>query len=242
MTNIMAATFMMLLVFYWMAKDLLKHRVLRRSKWFSIIGFPYSRADAVVTPVLVILIAVFAWQTLTSTSDQGVLHLQNIVLLLSVIAFSQTVRAYSVSTGRFKNIVPSYFNVAHVGILNAVGIVYVYCSSFSGSAYTETVAWLLIFVNAARAVKYRAYEDFAPDNIDDSWGMHLTPEAPRYGIRALEGYSPTLGGLESASPSGFKFSPRRAATRRNEPQASAPRPPPGDFPRAQAAAVADHKI
>ena len=75
-----------------------------------------------------------------------------------------------------------------------------------------------------------------------SWGMHLTPEAPRYGIRALEGYSPTLGGLESASPSGFKFSPRRAATRRNEPQASAPRPPPGDFPRAQAAAVADHKI
>ena len=74
------------------------------------------------------------------------------------------------------------------------------------------------------------------------WGMHLTPEAPRYGIRALEGYSPTLGGLESASPSGFKFSPRRAATRRNEPQASAPRPPPGDFPRAQAAAVADHKI
>ena len=36
--------------------------------------------------------------------------------------------------------------------------------------------------------------------------MHLTPKAPRYGIRALEGYSPTLGGLESASPSGFKFS------------------------------------
>ena len=78
--------------------------------------------------------------------------------------------------------------------------------------------------------------------IHTGWGMHLTPEAPRYGILALEGYSPTLGGLESASPSGFKFSPRRAATRRNEPQASAPRPPPGDFPRAQAAAVADHKI
>ena len=47
-----------------------------------------------------------------------------------------------------------------------------------------------------------------------NWGMHLTPKAPRYDIRALEGYSPTLGGLESASPSGFKFSravPRRGA-------------------------------
>ena len=90
---------------------------------------------------------------------------------------------------------------------------------------------------ASDAVNQRSVDHF-PAN----WGMHLTPEAPRYGILALEGYSPTLGGLESASPSGFKFSPRRAATRRNEPQASAPRPPPGDFPRAQAAAVADHKI
>ena len=90
--------------------------------------------------------------------------------------------------------------------------------------------------------RYRLEEKSGVDLYWPIWGMHLTPEAPRYGIRALEGYSPTLGGLESASPSGFKFSPRRAATRRNEPQASAPRPPPGDFPRAQAAAVADHKI
>ena len=36
--------------------------------------------------------------------------------------------------------------------------------------------------------------------------MHLTPKAPRYGNRALEGYSPTLRRLESALPSGFKFS------------------------------------
>ena len=102
---------------------------------------------------------------------------------------------------------------------------------------------------AAKPSSKSAPRKYGPDadeethkKIARNWGMHLTPEAPRYGILALEGYSPTLGGLESASPSGFKFSPRRAATRRNEPQASAPRPPPGDFPRAQAAAVADHKI
>ena len=34
--------------------------------------------------------------------------------------------------------------------------------------------------------------------------MHLTPEAPRSSIRALEDYSRTLGSFKSASPSGFK--------------------------------------
>ena len=33
------------------------------------------------------------------------------------------------------------------------------------------------------------------------WGMHLTPEAPRSSIRALEDYSRTLGSFKSASPS-----------------------------------------
>ena len=49
-----------------------------------------------------------------------------------------------------------------------------------------------------------------------SWGMHLTPEAPRSSIRALEDYSRTLGSFKSASPSGFKVNRCRPPAGRNE--------------------------
>ena len=48
------------------------------------------------------------------------------------------------------------------------------------------------------------------------WGMHLTPEAPRSSIRALEDYSRTLGSFKSASPSGFKVNRCRPPAGRNE--------------------------
>ena len=50
----------------------------------------------------------------------------------------------------------------------------------------------------------------------DDWGMHLTPEAPRSSIRALEDYSRTLGSFKSASPSGFKVNRCRPPAGRNE--------------------------
>ena len=49
-----------------------------------------------------------------------------------------------------------------------------------------------------------------------NWGMHLTPEAPRSSIRALEDYSRTLGSFKSASPSGFKVNRCRPPAGRNE--------------------------
>ena len=49
-----------------------------------------------------------------------------------------------------------------------------------------------------------------------AWGMHLTPEAPRSSIRALEDYSRTLGSFKSASPSGFKVNRCRPPAGRNE--------------------------
>ena len=52
--------------------------------------------------------------------------------------------------------------------------------------------------------------------INGSWGMHLTPEAPRSSIRALEDYSRTLGSFKSASPSGFKVNRCRPPAGRNE--------------------------
>ena len=52
--------------------------------------------------------------------------------------------------------------------------------------------------------------------IDTNWGMHLTPEAPRSSIRALEDYSRTLGSFKSASPSGFKVNRCRPPAGRNE--------------------------
>ena len=48
------------------------------------------------------------------------------------------------------------------------------------------------------------------------WGMHLTPEAPRSSIRALEDYSRTLGSFKSASPSGFKVNRCCPPAGRNE--------------------------
>ena len=53
------------------------------------------------------------------------------------------------------------------------------------------------------------------DDLAD-WGMHLTPEAPRSSIRALEDYSRTLGSFKSASPSGFKVNRCRPPAGRNE--------------------------
>ena len=53
-------------------------------------------------------------------------------------------------------------------------------------------------------------------HISVSWGMHLTPEAPRSSIRALEDYSRTLGSFKSASPSGFKVNRCRPPAGRNE--------------------------
>ena len=50
----------------------------------------------------------------------------------------------------------------------------------------------------------------------NNWGMHLTPEAPRSSIRALEDYSRTLGSFKSASPSGFKVNRCRPPAGRNE--------------------------
>ena len=50
----------------------------------------------------------------------------------------------------------------------------------------------------------------------EHWGMHLTPEAPRSSIRALEDYSRTLGSFKSASPSGFKVNRCRPPVGRNE--------------------------
>ena len=62
--------------------------------------------------------------------------------------------------------------------------------------------------------------DFAPltQVLDNGkiWGMHLTPEAPRSSIRALEDYSRTLGSFKSASPSGFKVNRCRPPAGRNE--------------------------
>ncbi len=52
--------------------------------------------------------------------------------------------------------------------------------------------------------------------IHGTWGMHLTPEAPRSSIRALEDYSRTLGSFKSASPSGFKVNRCRPPAGRNE--------------------------
>ena len=49
-----------------------------------------------------------------------------------------------------------------------------------------------------------------------NWGMHLTPEAPRSSIRALEDYSRTLGSFKSASSSGFKVNRCRPPAGRNE--------------------------
>ena len=59
-----------------------------------------------------------------------------------------------------------------------------------------------------------------PESCD--WGMHLTPEAPRSSIRALEDYSRTLGSFKSASPSGFKVNRCRPPAGRNERRAIGP--------------------
>ena len=61
-----------------------------------------------------------------------------------------------------------------------------------------------IFVQSIHSVQFR------------DWGMHLTPEAPRSSIRALEDYSRTLGSFKSASPSGFKVNRCRPPAGRNE--------------------------
>ena len=53
-------------------------------------------------------------------------------------------------------------------------------------------------------------------DIKKIWGMHLTPEAPRSSIRALEDYSRTLGSFKSASSSGFKVNRCRPPAGRNE--------------------------
>ena len=65
-------------------------------------------------------------------------------------------------------------------------------------------------VDRAVALKVEVPQEFP------GWGMHLTPEAPRSSIRALEDYSRTLGSFKSASPSGFKVNRCRPPAGRNE--------------------------
>lgn len=166
MLSNMTPTFMVFFVVYWMFKELCKHRISSASKLFFIIGHPYSRADAVVTPLLMILVTVFSCQVLTSDQEQLGLHTHNVVLFLGTIAVSQAIRAFSVRTGQFKQFSPSYVNVVHVAILNFAGIVYVYFSAFSNSLYAETIGWVLLTLNAVRIFKYRAYDDFVAKNID----------------------------------------------------------------------------
>ena len=72
-------------------------------------------------------------------------------------------------------------------------------------AYLIAVS-LVLFALLARGMKDNFY----------NWGMHLTPEAPRSSIRALEDYSRTLGSFKSASPSGFKVNRCRPPAGRNE--------------------------
>ena len=63
---------------------------------------------------------------------------------------------------------------------------------------------------------YGRLAGYGPDHNLRNWGMHLTPEAPRSSIRALEDYSRTLGSFKSASPSGFKVNRCRPPAGRNE--------------------------
>ena len=72
-----------------------------------------------------------------------------------------------------------------------------------------------------RSRQRRAFPNQKTDDADRPlespyWGMHLTPEAPRSSIRALEDYSRTLGSFKSASPSGFKVNRCRPPAGRNE--------------------------
>ncbi len=71
-------------------------------------------------------------------------------------------------------------------------------------------------VRPARVIHLILDEYMGPAGFPRDWGMHLTPEAPRSSIRALEDYSRTLGSFKSASPSGFKVNRCRPPAGRNE--------------------------
>ena len=73
-------------------------------------------------------------------------------------------------------------------------------------------------------------------------GYALDSQSPKIWYPGSGGLFAHTGRVGERIAFRFQIQPRRPATRRNEPLPSAPRPPPDDSPRAQTAAVADHKI
>lgn len=181
---------MILLTIYWIAKELGKHRIKPNSRLFRFLGHPYCIFDFLVTPISVVGVSIFSYEVLFKTSLQSRLHCQSLTLMFALILVMHIVRAFSVYTGNFGQFSKSYLNVIHVGLLNFLGVAFIYTAAFSQSRYAQFACWPLLFISSARLLRSRAFDDFASTEIvnkNASFGQTYIVMMFDIGLRSLVG-------------------------------------------------------